>query len=83
MQENENEDENLLEGCENEEVEVFEPFMVEDKDEGEMKACSLCSLQKNGNMICGIFKAYDNFRKSRGYPPIEDTFSCSDFKESE
>ena len=65
-----------------EEQEQLDPFMVEDKDEA-MDVCSMCSLLRKDNMICGTFKARDDFRKSKGYPAIEDTFYCSDFKEVE
>jgi hypothetical protein len=64
-------------------VEEHEHFMTEDIKE-EDKACALCVLHKvtkdSKNFVCGTFKARNDFAWKKGYPPIEDTFFCSEFK---
>lgn len=63
-------------------VEEVEHFLAEDIDES-LKACAMCTLQrttKDGkNFVCGTFKARNDFAKRKDYPPIEETFWCSEF----
>ena len=55
-------------------------FMVEDKDDVD-RACLTCERHKVDNKVCGIFKCYNDFIVHTGGEPIEDRFSCSEYKE--
>ena len=62
-----------------EELDLFD-FMVEDKEPTD-DVCMTCVRHKVGSQVCGIYKVYNDFVKSKGKTDIEDRFSCSEYKE--
>lgn len=71
----------IVEELEEEEIEI-EAFMVEDRDPTD-DVCITCSKLRNDGKVCGIYKALDTFRKSKGVSNTDETFYCNEFEAAE